>query len=192
VNETQAKATMGRMVVIWPNKALSRLEAEEWNTTLARLRPEAVSEALELLKSEQEFWPSHHQVLMLARDAERRLADRQATERGIGPPLVCGLCDGTEWEPAEVHCEAEAVVRCRSSPRPEGDHAAGCSCLVCHYGAREAARIRMGWHNRESRPGSDPLGAPGNPPRVRQQRIEVGPQRVVALREQLATLVGKA
>lgn len=151
---TEAATLLGEMTATWPQRALTKPEADVWRRTLGGLGIEAARQAVDELRAESDWMPTHHQVVKRAQDVARRLAG--ATERigrGETKSERCKDCDGTGWTFVPVVGGAEAVARCSCSKgQVKAEHRSGCTCLSCSYGPERARRVRAGEDGWERQP----------------------------------------
>lgn len=155
MDSRQQTHCIAELIASFPNASkLDPVQASIWRDTLAGLDYEATRSAIRLLRAEQDWMPTHHQLTGMAAAAIRRLPAPEEV------PARCGLCDGSGWETRMTVANVEAVVRCRCYRPPPEEHGAKCSCRACYYGADRAKTIADGRDGMGRRHEPDPLRLP--------------------------------
>lgn len=136
---SEAARIVAEMTAIWGQRELSRPETAAWRDTLMPVDVEVATAAVQWLKSEHDWFPTHNQFLIVAQEVARRFALQRALP--AGPLKECELCGDTGWR--EV--DSKSVERCRCSIGQRGQangqsHRSGCSCFACYHGNRPLGR----------------------------------------------------
>lgn len=152
MNDFDSEQVLKLMAATWPGE-LTEDRIAVWTDTLADVRPGHAREAIRNLKRVKTFLPSHAEFF----EAVEAIIHREATqqeeiEAGATGGTLCPDCDGNLWIEVDrvgqghvVRCE-----RCNPAPKtknPDGtavEHKSGCTCMICHYGPKRAALIRVG------------------------------------------------
>lgn len=136
----EAKQMLRYMASTWNTKMDDPQAVVVWVETLAQYPAHPVRLAINELRAELDWMPTHAQMTTRVHSVLRRTADVRGIDSGEAP-RVCELCEGTTWEPAM----GGGVVRCRCQKDKQAKECRnGCTCLKCHYGPERYSRIKAG------------------------------------------------
>lgn len=162
MNAMEARSLMVQMTASWSQRELTKPEREIWLETLEAIPYGPARLAVSDLRKALDWMPTHHQFAEAVDSATKRIASsgNRALPAGDRKPWECGLCGNGGWMECATISGEPAVTRCRCDKgRVSTEHPNGCTCMACHYGPEDAARIRAGWSFRSEKP--HPLSAVG-------------------------------